>query len=161
MPGETPRIRMWGRFEHNLDDKGRVIVPQKFREPLGTEFVLTVGPGNHVRVYPMSVWEELENALYSTDPRDELNQNLTFLQRMLGNCEFVSLDAQFRLTIPRYLRDWSFVEESSTSVIIGSGNRLEIWNKDRWKNALDEYQPRQADTAMFQKREDAVVLEIA
>lgn len=160
MPGETPRLRMWGRFEHSLDDKGRVILPQKFREPLGTEFVLTVGPGHHIRVYALSVWEEMENALYSADPRDELNQDLTYLQRMLGNCDFASLDAQFRLSIPRYLRDWASVEESSSAVIIGSGNRLEIWNKETWRKTLDDFQPRQADIAMFRKR-DEIQLEIA
>src|SRR3978361_262471 len=61
----SPSLRMWGRYEHSLDDKGRVIVPQKFREKLGEEFVLTVGPGRHIRVYPMPIWEVMEEQLVS------------------------------------------------------------------------------------------------
>ncbi len=162
MPGETPRLRMWGRFEHGLDDKGRVIIPQKFRESLGTEFVVTAGPGNHVRVYPLAVWEELENALYSADPRDELNRELSYLQRMLGNCDFVSLDAQFRLSVPRHLREWADIPENTHAVIVGSGNRLEIWSVSKWKETLVAFDAANADTAMFGRREPApVTLEIA
>src|SRR5215472_14343500 len=100
---QSPAPRMWGRFEHSLDDKGRVIVPQKFRDKLGEEFVLAIGPGHHIRIYPMQVWETMEEQLVSTDIRDELNPELVFLQRMFGNCEYASYDQQNRLSIPRHL----------------------------------------------------------
>ena len=128
----SPAQRMWGRFEHSLDDKGRVIVPQKFREKLGEEFVLTVGPDNHIRAYPMPVWEAMEEQLVSADVHDELNPDLVFLQRMFGNCEFVSYDQQFRMSIPRHLRAWADLQESEPAIIVGNGTRLEIWNRTKW-----------------------------
>jgi len=128
----TTPLRMWGRFEHSLDDKGRVIVPQKFREKLGEEFVLTLGPGRHIRAFPMPVWEVMEEQLVSQNIHDDLNPNLVFLQRMYGSCEFVSYDSQFRLSIPRHLRDWAGLRESESAVIVGNGNRLEIWSRPGW-----------------------------
>lgn len=128
----SPAQRMWGRFEHSLDDKGRVIVPQKFREKLGDEFVLTTGPDNHIRAYPMPVWESMEEQLVSTDVHDELNPDLALLQRMFGNCEFVSYDQQFRMSIPRHLRAWADLQESEPAIIVGNGTRLEIWSRTNW-----------------------------
>lgn len=135
MAVQSPASRMWGRFEHTLDDKGRVIVPQKFRESLGDEFVLTTGPDNHIRVYPMPVWEALQEQLMSQDIHDEQDEALNFLRRLYGNCEFVSSDPQNRLSIPRYMREWADLRESETAIIIGSGTRLEVWSRTRW-NAM-------------------------
>lgn len=125
--------RMWGRFEHSLDDKGRVIVPLKFREKLGEEFVLTIGPSNHIRAYPMPTWDALEEQIASADLDGELNEEANFLQRMYGNCEFVSPDQQNRLSIPRHLRDWADLRESETAIIVGSGTRLEFWSRANWE----------------------------
>ena len=160
MPTNSPNYRMWGHFEHSLDDKGRVIVPQKFRDKLGEEFVLTIGPGKHVRLYPMPVWDEMETILTGTDPRDELNKELSFLQRMFGNCEFASSDQQNRLSIPRYLRDWAGLEEGSPAIIVGSGNRLEFWSRDNWKAYSDGFTEDNADNAMNRRR-GSIAAEIA
>lgn len=129
----SPNLRMWGRFEHSLDEKGRVIVPQKFREKLGEEFVLTIGPERHIRAYPMPVWEAMEEQLVSIDVHDELNPDLIFLQRMFGNCEFVGSDPQNRLNIPRHLREWANLREGEAAIIIGSGTRLEFWSRATWE----------------------------
>ena len=143
---------MWGRFEHSLDDKGRVIVPQKFREKLGDEFVLTIGPGRHIRAYPMPVWEAMEEQLVSVDVHDELDPDLIFLQRMFGNCEFVSYDQQNRLSIPRHLREWANLRESEAAIIVGSGTRLEIWSRANWDTySIDFTELRAASAAAGHK----------
>ncbi len=129
----TRENRMWGHFEHSLDDKGRVIVPQKFREKLGEEFVLTIGPGRHIRAYPMTIWDNLEEQFASNDLPDELDQDSNLLQRMFGNCEFVSPDQQNRLSIPRHLREWAQMRESDVAIILGSGTRLELWSRANWE----------------------------
>ncbi len=128
----TPSLRMWGRHEHSLDDKGRVIVPQRFREKLGEEFVLTIGPGHHIRVYPTPIWDAMEEQLVSASVHDEMDPNLIFMQRMFGNCEFVSYDQQNRVSIPRHLREWAGLRESETAIIVGNGARLEIWSRAGW-----------------------------
>lgn len=126
-------LRMWGRFEHGLDDKGRVIIPQKFRDKLGEEFVLTIGPDRHIRAYPMPIWDAMDEQLASSDVLDELNRDVIFLQRMFGNCEFVSPDQQNRLTIPRHLREWANLRENEPAIIVGSGTRLEFWSRANWE----------------------------
>lgn len=143
--------RMWGRFEHSLDDKGRVIVPQKFREKLGDEFVLTIGPGRHIRAYPMAIWDALEEEFASADLGDELNEDSIFLQRMFGNCEFVSPDQQNRLSIPRHLREWASLRESDTAIILGSGTRLELWSRANWEAYSNEFTAANAAQAVSRR----------
>lgn len=146
---------MWGRFEHSLDDKGRVIVPQKFRDKLGEEFVLTIGPGRHIRVYPMPIWEAMEEQLTSADVHDELNPDLIFLQRMFGNCEFVSSDQQNRLSIPRHLREWSGLREGDTAIILGSGTRLEVWSRANWDAYSADFTEENAARAAANRKPDS------
>lgn len=143
--------RMWGRFEHSLDDKGRVIVPQKFREKLGDEFVLTIGPSRHIRAYPMQIWDTLEEQLASSNLDDELNEDSIFLQRMFGNCEFVSADQQNRLSIPRHLRDWANLRESEAAIILGSGTRLELWSRANWETYSTEFTASNAAQAVSRR----------
>lgn len=138
MVNATPFPRLWGRFEHSLDDKGRVIVPLRVREPLGAEFVLTMGPEHHIRVYPMAVWEALGIELTTGGLEMELNPDRVRLQRMFGNCEYTSTDPQNRLSIPRHLRDWAKLEDGDYAVIIGNGTRLEIWNRTRWREYAEK-----------------------
>ncbi len=135
----APTKRMWGRYEHSLDDKGRMVVPQRFREILGEEFVLTTGPGLHVRAYPLAVWEELEASLVSSNPLDELNPDLVVLQRMFGSCEFVRPDKESRLSISRHLREWAKLREGEICIIVGSGSRLELWSRQNWETCSTEF----------------------
>jgi MraZ protein len=143
---------MWGHFEHSLDDKGRVIVPLKFRETLGEEFVLTMGPGNHIRAFPMEVWTSIEEQLVSADMLDELNEDVLFLQRLYGNCEFVSPDQQNRLSIPRYLRGWAGLQEGDPAIILGVGTRLEIWSRTNWESVNKVFTQGNAATAAARRK---------
>lgn len=143
----SPSQRMWGRFEHALDDKGRVTIPQRFRETLGDRFALTIGPDHHIRAYPMPVWEMLESQLIGTSLYDELDPDLLFLQRMFGSCEFVSPDRESRLSIPRHLREWAGMEEGEVVVIIGSGTRLEIWSRSHWREWSERLTEEEASRA--------------
>ncbi|MCS6776991.1 MAG: hypothetical protein RMJ43_11390 [Chloroherpetonaceae bacterium] len=149
---QAPPIRMWGHFEHSLDDKGRVIIPQKFRPSLGEEFVLTMGPGNHIRVFPMAVWQRIEEQLIHVDMLDELNEDVLFLQRLYGNCEFVSLDQANRLSIPRYLRGWAGLQEGDLAIIIGVGTRLEIWSRPNWETVNKVFTEANAASAAARRK---------
>lgn len=136
---DSPTDRMWGRFDHGVDDKNRVVLPQRFRANLGDEFVITQGPSHSIRAYPMRTWMMLEAQLASRDVLDEFDTHSQFLQRMLGNCDFVSLDAQHRVTIPRALKEWAGLDDEHQCAIIGAGSRVEFWNKDTWTKAQDAY----------------------
>jgi len=125
---------MRGRSEHSLDDKGRVIIPQRFRDTLGPEFMLVTGPGPCLRIYPMSVFERMEDELASTDVLDEANEDKLMLQRLFYDGDVGSLDQQFRLTIPKPLRNWAELGkvENETVIIIGMGEKIELWSHGAW-----------------------------
>ena len=124
---DTPQNRMYGRFDHTMDDKGRITVPQRFRDSLGEEFVLTMGPSHCVRAYPIKVWEQVEAAYASRSARDEYDSTSQLLQRMIGTCDFVSMDAQNRVTIPRFLKEWAGLSDRDYSAVLGTGSHIEFW----------------------------------
>jgi MraZ protein len=148
----SPSLRMWGRYEHSLDEKGRVIVPLKFREKLGKEFVLTIGPGHHIRVYPMPIWDVMEEQLVSASVHDEMDPSLIFLQRMYGSCEFAEPDQNNRVSIPRHLRDWANLRESEIAIIVGNGTRLEIWSRTGWDTYSNGFTEENAANAAAVRR---------
>ena len=126
---------MRGRSEHSLDEKGRVILPTRFREALTEDFMLVAWPGPCLRIYPMSLYDQLETQLLSRDILDESDADLQMLQRVLHNAEVVALDPQFRMTISRFLRNWAeFGKMDNENIImIGMGDRVELWSLFKWE----------------------------
>lgn len=134
MSNETVAKGMWGRFEHNLDEKFRFIVPKRFLSYIGEEVVLCPGPDKSVRVYPMHVWDELTDQLAAKSISEELDHNSIMLHRMFGNCEYGSVDSSGRVTIPKHLREHGDLENSGPNIFVGMGSRIEIWNRTNWKD---------------------------
>jgi MraZ protein len=99
----------------------------------------------------MAVWDALEEQLASSDLDGELNEDSIFLQRMFGNCEFVSPDQQNRLSIPRHLREWASLRESDTAIILGSGTRLELWSRANWETYSNEFTAANAAQAISRR----------
>lgn len=139
MASGLPRMR--GRSEHSLDDKGRVIIPLRFRETLGEEFMLVTAPGPCLRIYPMQVFEKWEDQLDSKGVLDEADSDMQMLQRMFYNGDVASLDQQFRLTLPRALRTWAEFgkQDNETVIIIGQGDKLELWSHTAWEAYSSEF----------------------
>ena len=139
MASGLPRMR--GRSEHSLDDKGRVIIPQRFRDTLGDEFMLVTGPGPCLRIYPMAVFAKMEEELESSGVLDEANADKQMLQRLFYNGDVASLDQQFRLTLPKALRNWGGFgrQENETVIIIGMGEKLELWSHASWEAYSDGF----------------------
>src|SRR5438034_7779786 len=111
----------WGEFEHSVDDKGRVVIPQNFRGALGERFIVTRGPDNSILVLPLSAWEPIQESLAAPG----LQRERSFLQRMLGGRTIVALDPQARLAIPKHLREWAGISDSVSAVIVGQGSKFE------------------------------------
>ena len=125
---------MRGRSEHSLDDKNRLILPTRFREILAHEFMLVSWPGPCLRIYPTAVFDEMEEQLQSRDALDEADADLQMMQRILHNGDVAVLDPQFRLTLPKYMKSrLDFGEgESDNVILIGMGDKIEIWSVNRW-----------------------------
>ncbi len=145
-------VRMWGRFEYNLDERSRVIVPERFREHFGKEFVLTMGTDHHLRAYPMLVWNKLTEELGSSSIYDELDPNFSLLKNLFGNCEFVKMDKDFRVPIPRHLRDYARLRENEVAIMIGSGARVDIWSRSTYENSEEKFTQEKAFAAAASRK---------
>lgn len=118
-----------GEYRHNVDEKGRLIIPAKFREGLGEMFVITRGLDRCLFVYPESEWKLLENKL-KTLPFTKKDAR-AFTRFFFSGATECELDKQGRVNIASPLREYGQLEKEC--VIIGVSNRVEIWSKTLWE----------------------------
>ena len=116
-----------GEYNHGLDAKGRIIVPAKFRESLGEEFVVTMGLDGCLFVYPDEEWNRFVNDLKSLPGSKEARQLQRYFMAGAASCE---VDKQGRILIPQKLREHAGLEKDV--VFVGVMNKIEIWSKERW-----------------------------
>lgn len=117
-----------GEYSHTVDAKGRLIVPSKFREQLGDEFVVTKGLDGCLFVYENNEWKSLEEKLH-TLPLTNANAR-KFTRFFLAGATVCEVDKQGRILLPAVLR--SFAKIDKDVVLVGVGSRIEIWNRDNW-----------------------------
>lgn len=117
-----------GEYQHNLDEKGRLAVPAKFRAKLGKGAVVTKGLDNCLFLYTMEEWEKLAPKLAAL-PISKANTR-AFARLMLAGAMDVQLDKQGRIVLPEYLR--TFAQIKKKTILAGLYNRLEIWDEDNW-----------------------------
>lgn len=118
-----------GEYEHNIDEKGRMIVPAKFREELGSTFVLTRGLDQCIFGYPLEEWKVLENKLKAL-PFTKKDAR-AFTRFFFSGATECQLDKQGRVNIAPTLRKYAQLEKECT--IIGVSNRIEIWSTSLWE----------------------------
>ena len=127
-----------GEYNHTIDAKGRMIVPSKFRELLGNEFVVTKGLDGCLFVYPNEEWKNIEEK-FRTVPltTKDARKFSRFFFAGAATCE---VDKQGRILIPPVLREFADIQKDVVSV--GVLNRIEIWSKTKF----DEFMASQKDT---------------
>jgi MraZ protein len=126
MHADLPRFT--GSVEHALDEKGRLIVPARFRERLGAGFVITIAqPDPCLALYPSVTWAELCARLEAAPRKDDRFRR--FVRHLFAHTEEVTCDAQGRLLIPGALRSYASIDREVVS--IGSLTRVEVWAKER------------------------------
>lgn len=117
-----------GEYNHSVDTKGRLIIPSKFRELLGEEFIVTRGLDGCLFVFPMKEWEEYEEKLRKLPTTNKNARSFVrFLTAGATSCEF---DKQGRILIPATLRKFAEIEKDV--VLAGLLNRIEIWSEEKW-----------------------------
>ncbi|MGH7661422.1 MAG: division/cell wall cluster transcriptional repressor MraZ [Vulcanimicrobiaceae bacterium] len=127
MPAEVPRFS--GSVEHALDDKGRLVVPARFRERLGAGFYLTIAePDPCLALYPASAWDEFCQKLQAAPRKDAHYRQM--VRHIFANTEEATCDPQGRLAIPPPLRTYAGIKRDV--VTVGSLTRIEIWAKERY-----------------------------
>lgn len=117
-----------GQYEHSIDTKGRVIIPAKYREELGENFVVTRGLDGCLFLYPQTEWQNFVEKLQGLPS----NQNTRKMQRQfLSKAMEVVLDKQGRILVPSLLREIAALDKEV--VFVGMMNRVEVWDKERLK----------------------------
>lgn len=116
-----------GEYNHSIDAKGRIIIPAKFRESLGEEFVITHGLDGCLFLYPKIEWEVFLDKLKTLPGTKEARQLQRYFLAGAASCE---LDKQGRVLIPTNLREKVALEKDI--VFVGVLNKIEIWAKDSW-----------------------------
>ncbi|MFD2616976.1 division/cell wall cluster transcriptional repressor MraZ [Terrilactibacillus laevilacticus] len=123
-----------GEFQHNIDQKGRLIIPSKFREELGDRFVMTRGLDQCVFVYPQNEWKQIEKKLEALPfTKKDARAFTRFFFSGASECAF---DKQGRATLTATLRDYAKLEKEC--IVIGVSNRIEIWSQENWKTYYEE-----------------------
>lgn len=117
-----------GEYHHTIDQKGRMIIPAKFRELLGDSFVLTRGLDQCLFGYTHEEWKTLEDKL-KTLPFTKKDAR-AFTRFFFSGATECEVDKQGRVNIAPPLRDYAKLEKDC--VIIGVSNRFEIWSKSNW-----------------------------
>ena len=124
----TKEFMFIGEFRHNLDNKGRLAIPAKFRKNLAPKAIITRGLDNCLFIYPQKDWESLLQKLMNL-PLSQANSR-AFARFMLAGAAEIELDSQGRILIPDYLR--KFANLNKKSIIAGLNNRIEIWDENNW-----------------------------
>ena len=119
-----------GEYEHTLDPKGRLAMPAKLRENLGTNFIITKGLDGCLFVYDMEQWRLMENKLASLPV--SMKKVRDFTRFLFGGACEAECDKQGRVLLPLSLRRHAHLEKDA--VIVGVGNRAEIWDAQTWNN---------------------------
>ncbi|SHI62161.1 division/cell wall cluster transcriptional repressor MraZ [Lutispora thermophila] len=117
-----------GEYRHSLDNKNRLIMPAKFRDELGSSFVMTKGLDNCLFIYSMEEWRNIENKL-KTLPMTNKDAR-AFVRFFFAGATECEVDKQGRVLIPANLKEFAKIDKDV--VIIGVSTRLEIWSIDEW-----------------------------
>jgi len=121
----------------NLDSKGRLTVPSRYREALlvrcAGRLVITADFDKCLLIYPQSDWEPIQQKLME---KSSLNPRIRGLQRQLvGHAEDIEMDAAGRVLVSPALRE--FAALGKNVVLVGQGNKFELWDKEKWDHVLE------------------------
>jgi MraZ protein len=117
-----------GEYSHNLDEKGRLAVPKKFRPDLSQGAIVTRGFDNCLFLYTKAEWQKLAEKLSALSFAQANSR--AFTRIMLAGAMDVEVDKQGRVILPEYLR--AFAGLKKEVVVAGLYNRLEIWDREKW-----------------------------
>lgn len=124
---------MIGEFYYNIDNKGRLVIPPKFRDFLGENFVITKGLDGCLFVFSSDEWQKFEKKLSELPMADKASR--AFTRFFFAGASEGTLDKQGRVMLPNNLRNYAELEK--TAVVVGLNRRIEIWNEEHWQKNTD------------------------
>lgn len=132
-----------GEYQHGLDTKGRLILPVRIREELGTQFVLTKGMDGCLFIFTPSAWMEFSDKLNRLPTSSKEARRLK--RYFIGSSIECETDKQGRFLIPPVLRNFAEIDKEVT--ILGVSDKIELWSTERYEE--------------YQKQDDMSIEEIA
>ena len=146
--GDVRIVLFRGATKVTLDAKGRMAIPTRYRERLASrcngEIVVTVDKDHCLLVYPLPDWEELERKLVRLPSMNKIARNIVRI--MVGYATEVDMDASGRVLVSRELRDFAGLDKQA--MLIGQGNKFELWDEDSWNEKRDAWLSEEDDGEM-------------
>ena len=132
-----------GEYHHSIDDKGRLIIPSKFREELGEKFIITRVIENCLFAYSEESWNKIVNKLETLPfTKKDARQFVRFFLSGASEAEF---DKQGRINVTSPLVTYANIKKEC--VVIGAGERIEIWSKESWDDFFTSAKDSMSDIA--------------
>lgn len=124
-----------GEFQHGLDSKGRLILPVRIREELGTGFVITKGLDGCLYIFTKEAWKDFSERL---DALPTSSGNARRLKRhFIGSSTICETDKQGRFLIPQVLRSFAHIDKEVT--VLGVSDKIEIWGTEYYEAYQNGY----------------------
>ena len=121
-----------GMSVHSVDAKGRIVLPQRFREALGDEFYVTNGFSNNIQIMSVEEFNRLKDQIRELPAKSAMALQYV----LLSAATLVSPNSQGRIQLPQKLREDSAIE--GEAVVVGMDTRIEVWNKERFDRFIDD-----------------------
>ena len=121
-----------GMSVHSVDAKGRIVLPQRFREALGDEFYVTNGFSNNIQIMSVGEFNRLKDQIRELPAKSAMALQYV----LLSAATLVSPNSQGRIQLPQKLREDSAIE--GEAVVVGMDTRIEVWNKERFDQFIDD-----------------------
>jgi len=138
-----------GAYEHSVDDKGRTVIPARFRQKLGEKFVITRGLHGCLWVFPDRMWPAVQQKL---TPKSLLDDRGVKLERyFLGAASECIPDRQGRVAIPQMLMDHARIKPGESIWVVGLTDKVEIWSRSKW----DEFNSQLTDQVIAELGREA------
>lgn len=125
-----------GEFQHNIDTKGRLIMPAKFRPDLGQVFIITRGLDGCLFGFPMEAWEKIQEKLKQLPLAKKDARKFT--RFFYSAATEVEIDKQGRINLPSNLIEFAKIDKECR--VIGVSDRIEIWSSELWEEFAEDAQ---------------------
>ena len=122
-----------GEYHQKIDEKGRLTIPAKIRYDLGENFIVTRGLDGCLFVYPKQTWEKI---IKKYEQLPNVKEARNFMRFFLSGANAQEFDKQGRINISKPLIEYSDITKDC--VVIGVGERIEIWSLEKWNNFNEE-----------------------
>ena len=122
-----------GEYNYTIDDKGRLTIPAKFRQPLMSGLVVTRGLDRNLAIYPLDEWRKLVQKIDQLPHGDPAARTLRRL--IYSGASDAEPDSQGRVNIPAYLLEYSRISKDVT--VVGLNTYIELWSPEEWQSVRE------------------------